>query len=252
MGKIPLRSYRFYFVIVLLLHLLVAPFSSSLKNVNEKRSFPEKKPLVVQLNNDLKQVVESKDSPDDQINVKKRFLSDKSRTFNRESVALKNPSRNLTFSDLRPDFKGNEILEEREKKVRFFTTSDYVEGIKEGSETQLNTAEFKYYSFFKRIKEKMEPLWWREIQKVSLKLKQRGRNFLTSKLTTFLRIKLNKRGELIGVHLVESAGVQEFDSAALEAVQLSAPFNNPPKGLIKNEVLEIDWGFIVKGLNEEN
>ncbi len=251
MGKFPFKSYRFSFIIVFILHLLVTLFFYPRDQSNKKTSQSEKKPLVLHLNKNLLQIVESKDAPNDQINIKKRFLSDKNRSFDRETVALKRPARNLTFSDLRPDFKGHEISKIGEKKIRFFTTTDYVEGIQEGAETELNTVEYKFYSFFKRIKEKMEPVWWREIQKVSERLKLRGRNLLTSKLSTFLRIRLNRKGELIRIEIIESAGIQEFDSAAREAVQLSAPFANPPSDLIKNDELEIDWGFIVRGVGEE-
>jgi protein TonB len=48
------------------------------------------------------------------------------------------------------------------------------------------------------------------------------------------------------VLILSSSGQQELDSAAVESFNKSGPFPNPPKGMLKNGVAVLEWGFVVK------
>jgi TonB family protein len=126
-------------------------------------------------------------------------------------------------------------------------TNDYVQEVPLGDFTQLNTVEFKFYGFYHRIRQKLEQYWGRSIQEKAEALFKSGRRLPASEnLITNLQVTLDSEGEIVGVKILGASGVRELDDAAIESFNQAGPFPNPPKELLVNGKVTIDWGFVVK------
>mgnify|MGYP001627265190 CR=1 FL=1 len=127
------------------------------------------------------------------------------------------------------------------------STNDYIQDVKLGDFTQLNTVEYKYYGFFHRIRGKLEQFWGKSLKEKADNLYKSGRRLPASdQYTTALVITMNEQGEITKVHVKSSSGVRELDEAAIESFNQAGPFPNPPKGLLVNGQATIEWGFVVK------
>lgn len=126
------------------------------------------------------------------------------------------------------------------------STNDHVEEVPLGDMTNLNTIEYKYYGFYHRIKQRLEQFWGRSIHEKAQQLAKLGRSVASEdEHITSLQITLNHEGEVVEIKIVGSSGIKELDDAAIESFNDAGPFPNPPKGLIKNGLVVIEWGFVV-------
>ena len=155
-----------------------------------------------------------------------------------KSVALKKEETNLASLGLQNG---------REGVAGFARNNDYIEDIPLGDMTKLNTVEYKYYGFYHRIKQRLEQHWGRTLQEKAQNIVKRGGRVPASMdKVTALSITLNSLGQIIDIELRSSSGVTEFDEAAIDSFNKAGPFPNPPKGMIKNGMAKIEWGFVVK------
>lgn len=282
------RNGLFYTIlaIVLLIHLCLLAIrlyqNLDLANTTPATGPPLKVRVIPQTRTqEKKQIVQSQDPESLQKPRDKAFLSDKDRSFDRESVARRidkfnegakggspsksRPQKDLSLSDLGANEKGYDPLKEaniamkdRAKKMLEGTqsgkldargvssTNDYVEDVPLGDLTYLNTVEYKYYGFFHRIRQKLEQFWGRSIQEKAESILKEGRKIASEEnLITSVIVTLNEAGEIIDVYVKGSSGVQELDDAAVDSFNEAGPFPNPPKGLVKNGEVQIEWGFVV-------
>lgn len=238
--------------------------------------------------NQKRQIVQSEDSVS-QEEKKDAFLSDKTRSFDRQTIAknidsfkkaakgnaqstsiaqkpeaakkkaaklkdLKLSDFGLASGDPMPQqvtrspasasIKGMENGDINESGLS--ATNDYVEEVKLGDFTHLNTVEYKYYGFFHRIRQKLEQFWGDSIQEKSKQLFRSGRKIASQDYVTSLQVTLNEKGEIIAVKILGASGVKELDDAAVESFNKAGPFPNPPKDLLVNGKATIEWGFVVK------
>jgi len=125
--------------------------------------------------------------------------------------------------------------------------NDFVEDIPLGDMTNLNTVEFKYFGFYNRIKKQLEKHWGSSIKQKVSRLQNSGRRLASkSNYITSLVITLDGRGSIQSISVKGSSGVNDLDSAAVESFNKAGPFPNPPRGMIKNGIATIEWGFAVK------
>lgn len=125
--------------------------------------------------------------------------------------------------------------------------NDYINDVALGDVTNLNTAEFKYFGFYHRIRQKLEQFWGRSIREKAKSLYGRGRRMPASEdLITALSVEIDERGNITKVVLEGSSGVSELDEAAVESFNKAGPFPNPPKELVSRGKATIQWGFVVK------
>lgn len=127
-------------------------------------------------------------------------------------------------------------------------TDDYLDDVKEGDQTLLNTKEFIYYSYFMRVKDQLRSHWNPLIRKNVQVLYAKDRNIagLNVKATS-VRITLDKSGYLEKIELLKTSGYEELDVAAIQAFRAAAPFLNPPMGLLeKDKRIRIVWDFILE------
>ncbi len=129
-------------------------------------------------------------------------------------------------------------------------TDDYLEGIEEGDQTLLRTKEYKYYSFYSRVREQLRSNWNPMIRaKVSfLYSTGRSRELASNPLKkTSLRVTLNEKGYLESIELLKTSGITTIDKAAIDAFRAAAPFPNPPDGMKeKDEKVRIFWDFVLE------
>lgn len=156
---------------------------------------------------------------------------------------LKPKSANAEKSDLagegeRPKSKGGDASQ----------TLDYIKDLDPGLETLLSTKEFVYYSYFNRIRGRLNQYWSDKVRQKITDMYRKGRSIASSddKITKCL-ITLDTTGNLLKVQIIGNSGVYELDEAAVEAFKAAAPFLNPPKGMIDSDgTIKIRWDFILE------
>jgi TonB family protein len=267
-----MRTYPFLFLFILGLHgaLLFLTLEISQDAKTERDSA-----LVVRILDlrSKRQIVESLDS-ENRERREDAFLSDKTRSFDRQTKArvvdsfnprpsaggTRRGKKNLKLSELGANLGDPfaHAAKEYSKKMRgqleqggnhrwVSSSNDYVKDIPLGDLTYLNTVEYKYYGFYHRIKQKLEQFWGRSLHEKAGLLAKEGRHLAYSdEHITGLRITLDPRGEIIGVEIQNSSGVKELDDAAVESFNQAGPFPNPPRDLIVDGKVTLEWGFVVK------
>lgn len=127
------------------------------------------------------------------------------------------------------------------------STNDFVDKVPVGDVTHLNTVEYKYYGFYHRIREKLEQFWGRSIHEKAEEMVRNGRRIIASEdLITALQITLNSQGEIVDIKVLGTSGVKELDDAAIESFNEAGPFPNPPRDLVVNDRVTLEWGFVVQ------
>lgn len=127
-------------------------------------------------------------------------------------------------------------------------TQDYLKDKNIGVETILSTKEFKYYTYFSRIRKQLSQHWEPKVRDKLTKMFRQGRSIASEQdRTTKLLIILNPQGVLVNVQLVSDSGVKDLDEAAIESFRSAAPFPNPPKGIVDPDgTVKIRWDFILE------
>ncbi len=130
------------------------------------------------------------------------------------------------------------------------TTNDHIIA-DTGMETLINTREFKYYAYCKRIKDKIQVLWEPKIKAKVLRNLSGDRAIASvQEKTTKTIIILDSAGTLERVQVISASGLQDLDESAVEAFRAAAPFPNPPKGIIDPDgKIRIRWDFVVSEAN---
>jgi outer membrane biosynthesis protein TonB len=129
-------------------------------------------------------------------------------------------------------------------------TDDFLEGIAIGPNTLLNTQEFKYYSFYERVREKLVERWRNRIRKEISKTRtpasihRHGTLPVGSKITK-LRVYMDQSGDIQRIEKLGISGVEAFDQAAIMSFHEAAPFPHPPAEMLKEGLLMINWDFVV-------
>lgn len=233
------------------------------------------RPLVVRMESDTKkQIVQSEDSERKDVQDDS-FLSDKNRSFDRQTRARvtdkfnqgerseggkKSGKKDIKLSDLGagvgedPFKKAAEDYKKQKNgdggknpNQTVSSTNDHVEDIPLGDLTHLNTVEYKYYGFYHRIRQKLEQFWGRSLYDKAEEMVRAGRRVPASEeLVTALVITLDHKGDIVDIHIKGSSGVKELDDAAIESFNEAGPFPNPPKDLVVNGRVTLEWGFVVK------
>jgi TonB family protein len=115
-----------------------------------------------------------------------------------------------------------------------------MDDVEEGSGTFLNTKEWKYSTFFNRIKQGVGQHW--DPNAVVRRRDPTGEMFLYKDRYTVVSVTLDQRGLLRDVFVDKSCGVDFLDHEAIAAFHRAQPFPNPPPGL-RNERGEIHFTF---------
>ncbi len=150
------------------------------------------------------------------------------------------PSANAESSD--------QPLIQKGKSGRESASRDYLKDKEKGLQTLLNTREFAFYTYYQRIRNKIQFLWEPAIEQKVRHLFRQGRRIAsTQNHITKVMIVLNHQGQLEKVQVLEKSSWRDLDSAAVEAFRAAEPFPNPPKGIVeKDGKIRIRWDFILE------
>lgn len=128
------------------------------------------------------------------------------------------------------------------------TTSNYIPNVEQANASALNADQFKYFSYYSRLKNKLYPKWTNKIQQIVRHSSSMQLYRLASKTRyTQLKAVLNKSGYIKKISLVKSSGVQALDHIAIQAFRNSSPILNPPAGMVQDDgLIYIHYGFNVQ------
>lgn len=125
-------------------------------------------------------------------------------------------------------------------------TDDKLDGVSDDERTILSTREFKFFSYYQRIKELLRQFWKPNVERKLAKIYQSGKNITEDELTTKILVLLDEKGGIKKMSRVAGSGFDDVDEAALDAFRKAAPFPNPPKGMIDADgFVRIRWDFIL-------
>lgn len=131
-------------------------------------------------------------------------------------------------------------------------TRDFLPDLEYGDVMSLNTKSFKYYSFYERVEKGISPFWTYRIRKLLKEQSDIFKNQITKDYVAELKVFLNKDGELIKLYIQKSSGVKEFDKTCEGVFVELSPFVNPPKELLKNGYITMNWRFILSVVKQAN
>jgi TonB family protein len=122
---------------------------------------------------------------------------------------------------------------------------DHLQDVEEGEGTYLNTREWKYATYFNRIKQSVASNW-----DPNHELQARdptGNVFGYKDRVTILAVTLNEQGGLTDVLVQKTCGVDFLDRTAVEAFRKAQPFVNPPRGLVDQRGdIKFTFGFYLE------
>lgn len=197
--------------------------------------------------------------------AKGSYLSDKTRTVKEETSAQGGaptrtqggggPKSAVKVSDLGVKIAG--VTPQDYQKDRNWADAhtgealrggQYIQGVKPGEVTALNTKEFVFFSYFERVRRQLDQAWQPIVKQNIGRIVKGGRqlasnaDFITRTLVT-----MNERGEILRIQLLEQSGTEDLDQAAIDALNKAGPYPNPPRGLIDSSgAVHIRWDFILK------
>lgn len=125
--------------------------------------------------------------------------------------------------------------------------SKHFDDLEEGDGTYLNTREFKYSSFFNRVKQHVV-LFWNPNELIRQR-DPRGEIYLYKDRYTVVTVTLDRTGSLKDIAVDKSSGVDFLDSEAVSAFRRAHRFPNPPPGLTDGRG-EIRFNFAFGIYNE--
>ena len=129
-------------------------------------------------------------------------------------------------------------------KVLGAAPNDHLSDAEEGDGTFLNTREWKYASFFNRVKQSVGMHWNPNEQ-----LRRRdptGSIYAGRDRHTLLSITLDENGEVKDIRVEKSSGLDFLDLEAVASFKRAQPFPNPPPGLLKDATVKFQFGFFLE------
>jgi len=130
-------------------------------------------------------------------------------------------------------------------KVLGAAPNDHLRDAEEGDGTLLNTREWKYASFFNRVKQSVGMHWNPNEQ-----LRRRdptGGIFTGKDRYTLLAITLDEKGQVKDIQVEKSSGLDFLDLEAVSSFKRAQPFPNPPPGLLSQDAeVKFQFGFFLE------
>ncbi|MFM8270337.1 MAG: energy transducer TonB, partial [Pseudomonadota bacterium] len=126
-------------------------------------------------------------------------------------------------------------------------SDDYLPNVASGDRTILSTREFRYFSYYNRIKDLLRQYWKPSIEREVAKLWGKGQMLKENELVTRVLVLLDNQGQVLKISKIGASGVSEIDEVAVQAFYQASPFPNPPVGLVESDgYVRINWDFILQ------
>ena len=248
-----------------------APIEVTYLDPKEKEEEKPKTPVE----NDVHKTVVQRSKGEETLEAKKNsYLSDKTRTVKEEESA-KNAGelvsagkvaqevhteqvakpKPVTLSDLGLKIVPKPTKDYKEQRNWANTQTgeamaggQYIQGMKEGESSALNTKEFVFFSYFDRVRKQLDQAWQPILRENIAHIFKVGRRLASNTdFVTRTLVTLNIKGEIVKVQLLEESGTHDLDQAAVDALNKAGPYPNPPKGLVDaSGLVSIRWDFILK------
>ena len=120
-------------------------------------------------------------------------------------------------------------------------TLDHLADVDDGDTTSLNAKQWKFASFFNRVKRQVSQ-YWRPAQQYE-KRDPTGNIYGSGQWVTLLRVILKPDGTLASVNVAKPSGLEFLDDEAVEAIKRGQPYPNPPAQLISEGLVGFRFGF---------
>lgn len=165
-----------------------------------------------------------------------------------QKIALSDLGVKIDFQKIGKNETKEIIQAEEEGELSAQANGEYVKGFEKGAQTLLNTKEYVFYGYFKRVRTSLDKAWDTTLKEQMNKYFRRGRQLASeTEYTTKLLVVLNQSGEITKIQMISKSGTQDLDEASVKAFNTAGPFPNPPKGLVdKNGEIKIRWDFVVR------
>lgn len=123
--------------------------------------------------------------------------------------------------------------------------NDHLLDVDEGDGTYLNTREWRYASFFNRVKQSVGQHWNPNAQ---LRLRDPSLQIYGGRdRQTLLQVTLTADGRLKDAWVEKSSGLDFLDLEAIQAFERAQPFPNPPAGLLaSDQLVRFQFGFYLE------
>ncbi|MCK5073871.1 MAG: energy transducer TonB [Bacteriovoracaceae bacterium] len=170
------------------------------------------------------------------------------RRISLDDLSLNNIESSRKIASIAPNMPVKGLRSGDKNLTGLAKSSDFIEDVPMGDTTHLNTVEFKYFSFYERIKRKLEKYWGTSLDQVARQLYRQGR-FVASgghKITS-VTVTLDDVGNIVNILVKDTSGITELDNVAVDSFNKAGPFPNPPQGMLKNGFIKIEWGFVLRG-----
>lgn len=127
--------------------------------------------------------------------------------------------------------------------------NDDLSNVQQGEGTFLNTREFKYASFFNRVKQAVSARW-DPVGKLRTRDPRAAQQGSPDRVTV-LSVTLRPDGTIREIFVSQSSGLDYLDQESIQAFEKAQPFANPPSGLVENGVIRFAFGFKLMN-NDQN
>ena len=130
-------------------------------------------------------------------------------------------------------------------KITGAAPNDHLKDVDEGDGTYLSTREWKYASFFNRVKQSVGQEWNPNNQ---MRLRDpTGQIYGGRDRYTILTVTLDDSGRLKDAFVDKSSGLDFLDLEAIKAFERAQPFPNPPPGILAtDQTVRFQFGFFLE------
>jgi TonB family protein len=124
-------------------------------------------------------------------------------------------------------------------------SNDHLRDVEEGDGTFLSTREWKYATYFNRIKEAVSGAW--DVRK-AIEQRDPDRTIYAFKdRYTLVSVTLDDHGAVKDLAVARTSSVDFLDRVAVDAFRRAQPFTNPPQGLVDaSGEIRFQFGFYVE------
>lgn len=119
--------------------------------------------------------------------------------------------------------------------------------IKYGDFTALNTDRNLFFSFYTRAESRIRFNWEDGVNRVVESLSFQNLKIRDDKVfTTEVEVLLDEKGSYLKTLLYRSSGVEALDNIVVQTFEKSAPFVNPPRGIVRDDgLIHLNYVFRV-------